>query len=107
MSRIEDALAKASKLRKSNINDRKGAEPDLPPSIGLRKGNRRWRYGIGISLGLAVCFGMYHYADEVLITSRPKPPAAVDSGKSRPATQQPAPVKSLTQKNRLPTSIPL
>jgi len=107
MSRIEDALAKASQLRNNNINDRKGTEPDLPLSIGLRTGNRRWRYGIGICVGLAVCFGIYRYAKEVLIPSRFKPPAEVVSGKSRPAPQQPAPVKPSTQKNRLPTSIPL
>jgi hypothetical protein len=107
MSRIDDALAKASQLRKININDGKSAEPDLPPSIVLRKGNRRWRYAIGISVGLAVCFGTYRYAEELLIPSRSKPPAKVVSEKSRPAMQQPAPVKLSTRKNRLPTSIPI
>jgi hypothetical protein len=107
MSRIEEALAKASQLRKSNINDEKGAEYDLPPSNGLRKGKWRWRYGIGIFVVLAICFGIYRYAEEAVIPSRSIPPAEVVSGKSLPATQQPAPVKSSTQKNRLPTSIPL
>ena len=107
VSRIEDALAKASQLRNSSLNDRKGAEPPLPSSTGLRKGNRLWWYGTGITMGLAVCFGVYRYAEEVLSPSRPKPPAAVVSGRSRPAAQQPAQVKSSMQKNRLPSSIPL
>lgn len=107
MSRIEDALAKASQLRKSSITDEKGAEHDPPPSNSLRKGNWCWRYGIGIFVVLAVCFGIYRYAEEVVIPSSSTPLAKVVSGKSLPATQQPAPEKSSKQKNRLPTAIPL
>ncbi|RQW89835.1 MAG: hypothetical protein EHM79_02390 [Geobacter sp.] len=107
MSRIEDALAKANQLRKSNVTVWKDAEPDLPPSIGRRKGNWCLRYGIGIPVVLVICFGIYLYVDEVLIPSRSKSPAKVVSGKSSSAALQPSPVKSSTQKNSLPSSIPL
>lgn len=107
MSRIEDALAKANQLRQSKANESKGPEmvPPLPSEPG--KGKRSWLYAAGIFLALAVGFGMYPTAEELLVPSRPKPPVTGISEMPRATVQQPAPAKSSPQKNRLPSCIPL
>lgn len=107
MSRIEEALAKASQLRKGTSSDRRDAVPELPPSIGQRKMNRRWLYGIGIFLCLAACFGIYRSAEVVVTPAPAKPPVQVVSVKPPLAAPQPAPAESSTQKGRLPAAIPL
>lgn len=107
MSKIEDALEKANQLRQNKLNNNMGQEPAPPPPLGPSKGKRLRQYSIGIFLALVVGLGVYRYAKEVSIPSRPKPPASDPSGNPRPAAQHPAPAKSSPQNNRLPTSIPL
>jgi hypothetical protein len=105
MSRIEDALAKANKLRQSKDHIKK--ELETPPRCQSASRNEvsRWRYGIGILLTLAVGFSLYRYVAKVPHQPQPISPVTDASVNTNQAVPQPAPTKSLPQKNRLPSCI--
>lgn len=107
MSRIEEALAKANRMRLSNGGEGKGPDPAPPAGSRPATGKRRWWFCVGIFLALAVGFGMHRYVSDVSVPSRPKPVPTEDSVKLLPAAKQATPSKSPPRENGLPSSIPL
>lgn len=107
MSRIEDALAKAGKLRQGNINDGNAPETAPPPPTEPRTGNAGWRYAVGVLSIMAAGFGFYRFGQVGTTPSQPKPKAAVVSQMSPQQIPESIPSKPLPQKNCLPGCIPV
>jgi hypothetical protein len=105
MSRIEDALAEANKLRQSKISIEKDPAFSAPHPAGTRIGKRSWYYGFAILMVLVVGFSMYRHTVQGPPPLQPMPTATGVSAISPPAVPQSAPARALPQNNRLPTCI--
>jgi hypothetical protein len=103
MSRIEDALIKASQKRQTIEIDRM-IQAELPSKSGSAIGKLRWWHFGGIFLFLALGFVVSRfYESGVIIPEKPKPVTADAVVKSRPAEIKAATLPA----PRLPSSIPL
>ncbi|MDO9067519.1 MAG: hypothetical protein Q7W05_03570 [Deltaproteobacteria bacterium] len=106
MSKIEDALAKASQLRQSKVDGNNHPEPSPSPPLAVDKGKKLRGYMIAIPLVLAIGVAIYQYVTPLQLNKQ-KVSATDISGKLRPVVQQSTNANLTPHKNRLPTIIPL
>jgi flagellar FliL protein len=106
MSRIEDAIEKANRLRQRGA-DGQATEPALAVSASQPRAATPRGYGIGIAVFLLVGFGMYLYAENGRISSAVKPVAVAAAGTTPRTAQHPAADRSALRKNRLPSAVPV
>ena len=107
MSRIEDAIEKANRLRQ------RGADGQVPESARADSATKPPRavtprdYGIGIAVFLLVGFGMYLYAENGRSSTLGKPVPVAAAGAPQRTAQHPPADRSATLKNRLPSAVPV
>lgn len=107
MSRIEDALANANKLRQLKEAEARGTERPPSPPPTPHKVKRGWMYGVGIPLALAAVFGLYLIAAELKRQTGQTKQMTVKAANSQLAVQQTTEAAPRPQNNSLPSCIPL
>jgi len=107
MSKIEDALEKATNLRQISLADVRAPEPVLPATPSLPEGSGHLRYGIWLGLILLIGLGGYHLAGNISAPERAAPRPAALPETQKAALRQPLLAHTPAQPFRLPGCIPL
>jgi hypothetical protein len=103
MSRIEDALAKANKIRSTRNADGTDAGRVIMEKRMPARGKNLWIYGISFAITLGVC--LYFYSAGVQSNERLKTSTARAAVKSSAAMQQTPHAKVMQRERRLPSCI--